>query len=910
MPPPAEADTQAADAPWRLRLLGGFELDDGQQRLTRLRSRAAMALLARLALAPGRRFERAGLATLLWPEAAAPLARTRLRQTLSLLKAVLEPPGAATVLGADRDAVWAEPDRLWCDATAYQQRTRAGDAEGAAALYRGALMPGFYDEWLLQARQQLETLAEGRSGAAAAAVATSPTAPPPAIGPFGDRLPRDPRPLIGVDNALAALLALARSQRWVTVLGAGGVGKTRLATEAARRLALAEAPAHRLDRALFVPLQQAVNADHLLERLCDCLQLGRPARPQQAVLDALAGRPALLLLDNAEDLADDAVAALAALVEQLPLLRWLATSRRPLGLDGEHSFRLAPLPVPQPEDPVESLAHNPAVQLYLARAREHRADLHLSRRHADELVALLRQLDGLPLAIELAAAQARQAGPAALLARLGAQTAWPQQLRRPPGQRSTAPHHHSLAAVIDGSWQMLTATQRRLLQRLCLPAHGIGSALALRLAAPELSPLAAHAALADLAAQSLLQPLGEGPGRWRIDEPVRAHLLAKLDPASRRAAWGQVADATIAWAANGAGPGQRPDLQAQRAELGNAGQVLAQMLEAGEDTRAAQLIAALSKHQLFALSGPVLDAACAAVDRCTDPALRGPCQSDLSWYLLQAGRRDEARQRAEAGLADDAAAPADPARHCHALTNVVRQRWMDGVPAAELQTLLDEAEAAAHRAGRWGQVGMVSTLRAIMASHDDPPVETLRALHGQAVDAMARWGDRDALCGARYNLAAIELDHGDLAVAAEMLPALCDEARALGNWRTLANASDAMSQVLMRQRRWPEALAMARQGLQLGLRFGLRYTLASALLWNVPRILVRSGRPADAMQLLVFAEALWRRSGSPMSPADERRLAHLQRLAAARVPTPEQTRCLAAGAALDEAAALALVFRD
>lgn len=861
-----------------------------------------MALLARLALAPGRRFDRGGLAGLLWPGADSAVARARLRQTLSMLKAVLEPPGRAPVLHADRDAVWAEPESLWCDATACEQRARAGDAAGAADLYRGALMPGFYDDWVLQERRRLEALVDDRAAPSATATQGS----PPAIGPFGDRLPLDPRPLIGADAALAALCARAEAARWVTVLGTGGVGKTRLATEAARRLLQALA----LDRALFVPLQQAVNPAQLLERLCDSLQLGRPADPHQAVRDALAGRPALLVLDNAEDLADNAVATLASLVERLPLLRWLATSRRPLGLDGEQAFPLAPLPVPQPGDAVETLADNPAVQLYLARAREHRADLHLSRRHADELGALLRQLDGLPLAIELAAAQARQAGPAALRARLDADTAWPQQLRRLPGQRASAAHHASLAAVIDGSWQLLTLPQRRLLLRLCLPAHGVGTALALQLAAPELPPLAAHAALADLAAQSLLQPVGDGPGRWRIYEPVRAHLLAKLDPASRRAAWARMADATVAWAAGSTAPGQRPELPVQRAELGNAGQVLAQMLQDGDDTRAARLIAALSQHQLFALSGPVLDTACAAVNRCTDPALRGPCQSDLSWYLLQAGRRDEARQRAEAGLADDATAPADPARHCHALSNVVRQRWMDGVPAADLQPLLDEAEAAAHRAGRWGQVGMVVTLRAIMARHEDPPVETLRALHGRAVDAMLRWGDRDALCGARYNLAAIELDHGDLAVAAAMLPELREEARALGNWRALANATDAMSQVLMRQRRWPEALAMAREGLQVGLRFGLRLTLASALLWNLPRILVRNGRAADAVRLLVFAEALWRRSGNPMSATDERELAHLQRLAAARLPAAEVARGLADGALLDEAAALALVFSD
>lgn len=891
---------------WRLRLLGGFELDDGQQRLTRLRSRAAMALLARLALSPGQRFDRLWLAGLLWPGVASAAGRSRLRQTLSLLKSVLEPPGASPVLEADRHAVWAEPGRLWCDATRFAQLARAGDT-AAAALYRGALMPGFYDEWLLQERRQLEALAEAASAAPGASWATS-TAPalaaaaaPPALGPFGDRLPRDPRPLVGAEASLTALRGLLQAERWVTVLGAGGVGKSRLATEAARELARSLV----LDRALFVPLQEAESAEQLLHRLCDTLQLGRPAQPQDTLHDALYGRPALLLLDNAEALSDAAVAVLSALAGRLPLMRWLATSRRPLGLDGEHRFRVEPLPVPQPGDTLQALAANPAVQLYLARAREHQADAHLSPRHAQELGKLLRRLEGLPLAIELAAAQARQLSPAALLARLGDDAGWPQRLRRPSQLRGAEAHHGSLAAVIDASWRLLTAEQRRLLQRLCLPSHGVGTALALQLAAPELSPLAAHAALADLAAHSLLQPVAETPGRWRISEPVRAQVLAQFDAAGLQAAWRHLAEACIAWAD---GPGGRPALKEQLEERDTGSQVLTEMLRAGEDLHAARLIAAYASHQLFDLQGPLLDAACAAVERCPDRALRGHCQSELSWYLFHAGRRPEARQRAEAGLADqEAAAPDDPSRRCRALSNVVRQRFIDGEPSAGLQPLLDEAEAAARSAGRWGQVATVASLRAIMAGHEDPPVQLLRELHGRALEATERWGDREAQCVGRCNLATIELAHGELSVAAALLPGISEEARTLGSWQTLANATDAMSQVLLRQRRWPEALAKAHECLALSQGFGLRFSLAANLLWSWPRLLARNGRPADALRLVVFAQRHWQHVGLPLSPAEQRRLRRLQQLAAARVPAEQQARCLAEGAALDEAGALALV---
>jgi DNA-binding SARP family transcriptional activator len=111
----AEAMTTASAARWRLRLLGGFELDDGHHRITHLRSRATTALLAKLALAPGCDHAREELCDLLWPEATAIAGRARLRQTLSLLRALLEPPGGGPVIMADRRALRLVQGAIWCD---------------------------------------------------------------------------------------------------------------------------------------------------------------------------------------------------------------------------------------------------------------------------------------------------------------------------------------------------------------------------------------------------------------------------------------------------------------------------------------------------------------------------------------------------------------------------------------------------------------------------------------------------------------------------------------------------------------------------------------------------------------------------------------------------------------------------
>ncbi len=146
--------------PWRLRLLGSFELDDGSQRLTRLRTRAAMLLFARLALAPGQSHPREELCDMIWPQAPRPLGLGRLRQTLSMLRAVLEPPGCAPVVVADNRTLRLVPHAVWCDATAFESAVAHGVANEALGHYSGDLLPGFYDEWVLEERQRLATLAE------------------------------------------------------------------------------------------------------------------------------------------------------------------------------------------------------------------------------------------------------------------------------------------------------------------------------------------------------------------------------------------------------------------------------------------------------------------------------------------------------------------------------------------------------------------------------------------------------------------------------------------------------------------------------------------------------------------------------------------------------------------------------
>lgn len=352
----------------------------------------------------------------------------------------------------------------------------------------------------------------------------------------------------------------------------------------------------------------------------------------------------------------------------------------------------------------------------------------------------------------------------------------------------------------------------------------------------------------------------------------------------------------------------RPGLQAQRSRLDTLGRALAASLQDTDDRFTTQLIVAFSGLQLFELAEPLLDAACAAVARCPDLLLRCAGQSSLSWHLLQAGRSDEARRHAEAGLAS--LPPGHPILRSQALHHVVRQRWLDDEPVDGLWPLLDEAESTARSVTDWAGLARACALHCAIAETADVPMETLRHLHEQAIEATRLWGDRDAACSALYGLAAAELARGDLTTAAAQLPAVVDEARALGHWRLLAQATHATSESLSRQHRWPEALAAARETLSLTTRIGLHRTTAAMLLWQVPRILVRLGRSEDAMRALSFGEALRQRSGRPMSADEEELLRQLRRLTASRVPSVDHERCRAEGRALTEAQAVALVFAD
>ncbi|THF70918.1 hypothetical protein E7T06_04990 [Deinococcus sp. Arct2-2] len=279
---------------------------------------------------------------------------------------------------------------------------------------------------------------------------------PTATGPgttFSFRLPTVKEGFFGRDADLRALHgALGSGAPLVTLLGTGGIGKTRLALEAAHAGA-----GEFSDGVVFVPLAGVADAEQVLGQVARALNISDGGLGlHDSLLAFLRRRRMLLILDNFEQVLL-AAPDVAALLADLPELRVLVTSRAPLRVSGERLLPLAPLPLPEPGAEVG----NPGVALLVARARDVRPDFSLTADNHAALSGVVRRLDGLPLALELAAARLRVLSPSTLLARL--EHALPLLSQ---GARDLPERQQTLRAAIAWSDDLLSAAARRLFRQL------------------------------------------------------------------------------------------------------------------------------------------------------------------------------------------------------------------------------------------------------------------------------------------------------------------------------------------------------------------------------------------------------------------------------------------------------------
>jgi predicted ATPase/DNA-binding winged helix-turn-helix (wHTH) protein len=335
-------------------------------------------------------------------------------------------------------------------------------------------------------------------------------------------LPANVMRLVGRSSAILRLQDLVSAHRVVTLTGPGGIGKTTLALEVSRRIRNEFE-----DGAWLVELASLSDADLVASAVAEILGLKLESRTvsPEAVARAIGRKKLLLILDNCEHVIDAAAALTEMVVRLCPHATVLATSREVLRIAGEHTYRVPSLEVPADDraDADRILGHS-APELFIARAKELGADFLSHTESLPTIAAICRQLDGIPLAIEFAAAQAATLGVAQVAAALR-----DRFVLLTSGRRTALPRHRTLRATFDWSYQLLPAGEQLLLRWLSVFPSGFSLAAAMEILASRQTASPVVDGISGLVSKSLLN-VDETAAvvTYRMLETTREYAYKKL----------------------------------------------------------------------------------------------------------------------------------------------------------------------------------------------------------------------------------------------------------------------------------------------------------------------------------------------------------------------------------------------
>jgi predicted ATPase/Tfp pilus assembly protein PilF len=610
--------------------------------------------------------------------------------------------------------------------------------------------------------------------------------PLPATVGYSESLPAPVSAFVGRKRELDRIHELLTVNRLVTLTGVGGVGKTRLAIAVAERRR-EEAG----ERIVFADLSQ-VNQSGVPRAVSGAFSQREMAARDlgELVSSAVGTSPTLLVLDNCEHLLDAIPALAADLLRRSPPLRILATSRSPIGLDGEREEQVAPLELPPPDATGSIAASSEAVQLLLDRLQvsmgHELADADLA-----QAAQICRDLDGIPLAIELAAARSKALSLAEIAARLDDRFRFLVSWRR-----VTTARHQTLRQAMDWSHDLLTADEQRLLACLSVFAGGFDVAAVAAVATGNDHERATDLLARLVDASLVVADTRRSSTRYRVLETVRQYAAERLnergetEPARRRHAQHFAALATTA----------EPELTgAQQTEW--FGRL---------DDEHANLLAALSYLQQ---SGG-------------DDARLLECTVSLTRFWYVRGHLAEARERLTA--AADAAAEAPAGLRRRALTAAASIALLQGDYGASVRFAEDSLRAAQETGEERLIANGLSNLGAIALAAGEH--ERARSLLEEAVSRARRIDDTRIAALALNNLGDHALTVGDYERAEPLFNESLAILRARGDTANVARSLFNLGAVALELGRLEEAEPRLRESLELSRHAGDKEDMCWCLL--------------------------------------------------------------------------------
>jgi predicted ATPase/class 3 adenylate cyclase/DNA-binding CsgD family transcriptional regulator len=573
---------------------------------------------------------------------------------------------------------------------------------------------------------------------------------------FPNNLPVQPTPFLGRDHEVAVLRDLLRREevRLVTLTGPGGTGKTRLALQVA-----AEVSDQFKSGVFFVNLAPISNPALVVPTIAEALVIREESG--QALLEQLTEhlhqRQMVLLLDNFEQVVS-AAEQIAALLAACPRLKMLVTSREVPHVRAEHEFPVPPLAVPDPDHlpDLATLSHQAAIALFLQQAQAVKSDFHLTDTNARAIAELCARLDGLPLAIELAAARMKLFSPRALLARLG------QSLSvLTSGSRDAPERQQTLRNTIAWSYQLLDAREQRLFRQLSVFVGGCTfEAIEVLCTSLDSASEPVLDGVASLVDKSLLhqveQPVGEEP-RVVMLETIREYALERLE------SHGETETARRAHAAYFLA-------LAEEAEQGMAGPQQALLLERLEQ-----------EHDNLRVA---MQWSTSQAGRAIALRLGGALQA--FWYIR--GHFSEGRDFLARALphSDEVAAP-------------VRAKAL--YAAARLDGDLDRAEECCQQSlalyrELGDAVGIASSLHLLAdIAEGRGNLAMARALGEESLMLFRESGDKGSVAYLLFHLGSLAVEQGEYARARDLLTESLTINRELGNTRIIAYSLFYLAQV-------------------------------------------------------------------------------------------------------------------